>query len=95
MRAVRLEDSYEDALSNLYLVTETNLHQIIEHIQTLEARLVIIDSIQTITSNDLDSGAGSVTQVRECTSQLTRISKTNDIAMFLSLIHISEPTRPY
>ena len=83
MRAVRLEDSYEDALSNLYLVTETNLHQIIEHIQTLEARLVIIDSIQTITSNDLDSGAGSVTQVRECTSQLTRISKTNDIAMFL------------
>jgi DNA repair protein RadA/Sms len=52
-------------------------------IQALQARLVIIDSIQTATSAELDSGAGSVTQVRECAARLTRLAKANDVAIFL------------
>jgi DNA repair protein RadA/Sms len=45
--------------------------------------LVVIDSIQTVTSAELDSSAGSVTQVRECAAQLTKLAKATNVAIFL------------
>ncbi len=83
MRAGRLQGGNAAAMDDLYLVTDTNLEQIMAQIQALQARLVIIDSIQTVTSAELDSGAGSVTQVRECAARLTRLAKANDVAIFL------------
>jgi len=83
MRAARLQGPKGADFDDLYLVTETNLEQIMAHIQTLQARLVVIDSIQTVTSAELDSGAGSVTQVRECTARLTKLAKATNVAIFL------------
>ena len=83
MRAARLQGPKDANFDDLYLVAETNLEQIMAHIQTLQARLVVIDSIQTVTSAELDSGAGSVTQVRECTARLTKLAKAKDVAIFL------------
>ncbi len=67
----------------LYLVTETNLDTILEHIQNVKPRLVIIDSIQTVYLSGLNSTAGSVSQVRECAARLQEVAKTSGIAVFL------------
>ncbi len=68
---------------SLFLVTETNLPQILEHVAALKPRLLIIDSIQTTYLPDLESTAGSVSQVRECASQLRELAKTTGISVFL------------
>lgn len=82
MRAVRLHG--EKALpSELFLVTETNLGTILNHIQELRPSLVIVDSIQTVYLPELDTSAGSVTQVRECASQLRELAKSSGISVFL------------
>ena len=83
MRADRLQGGDTAAMDDLYLLAETNLEQIMAHIQALQARVAVIDSIQTVTSTELESGAGSVTQVRECAARLTRLAKANDVAIFL------------
>ncbi len=83
MRAGRLQDGDAPAMDDLYIITETNLEQIMTHIQKLQARIVIIDSIQTVSSSELDSSAGSVTQVRECAARLTRLAKANSVAIFV------------
>ena len=83
MRAARIQDGNIEAMDELYLVTENNLEQIMAHIQALRARIVIIDSIQSVNSIELDSSAGSVTQVRACAAHLTRLAKANDIAIFI------------
>ena len=79
MRARRLGLAPDD----LYLLTETNLHAIIDQINQLQPSVVIIDSIQTMYLDELRSAAGSVTQVRECAALLTRTAKTQTIPMFL------------
>ncbi|MBX3063712.1 MAG: DNA repair protein RadA [Anaerolineae bacterium] len=79
MRAERL-----GIISNeLYLVTETNLETIIEHIQNAQPRMVIIDSIQTLYSEDKPSSAGTVTQIRECATRLQMLAKTTGVSVFL------------
>ncbi|MDP6586386.1 MAG: DNA repair protein RadA [Anaerolineales bacterium] len=83
MRATRLDDWSQSNTNHLYLLTETNLEKIIEHILSTKAQLVIIDSIQTITSDDLDSSPGSITQVSNCTNLLTQLAKMSDVAIFL------------
>tara|TARA_Y100000590_G_scaffold377361_1_gene443554 strand:- start:76 stop:1404 length:1329 start_codon:yes stop_codon:yes gene_type:complete len=83
MRATRLEDWSQSDANHLYLLTETNLAKIVEHILSIKAKLVIIDSIQTITSDDLDSSPGSITQVSNCTTILTQLAKMSGIAIFL------------
>jgi len=67
----------------LYLVTETQLPQILEHVAALQPRLVIVDSIQTTYLPELESTAGSVSQVRECASRLRELAKTSGISVFL------------
>ncbi len=68
---------------NLYLVTETNLQTILEHVREIQPDLLIVDSIQTIYLPELDSSAGSVSQVRECSSQLRELAKSQGVSVFI------------
>jgi len=67
----------------LYLVTETDMQAILEHVEQIKPRLLIVDSIQTSTLPELESAAGSVSQVRECASRLRELAKSSGIAVFL------------
>jgi len=66
-----------------YLITETNLEIILQFIQQIEPKLIIVDSVQTLHSSQIDSPAGSLTQIRECTARLSEISKNEHIPVFL------------
>lgn len=68
---------------NLSLVSLTEIESIIALITTVKPQIVIVDSIQTMTSGAISSAAGSITQVRECTQMLIRAAKTADIPIFL------------
>ena len=83
MRASRLGGGRKDYPANLLLVTETNLEIILNHISDVNPNLVIIDSIQTVYLSELDSSAGSVSQVRECASHLRELAKSSGISVFL------------
>ncbi len=67
----------------LYILPETNLDVIIHHVQQYQPQLVVVDSIQTVYVNDLDSPAGSIGQVRECAARLMRVAKTHSIPVLL------------
>ena len=69
--------------ANLLLVTETNLEIILNHINEVKPELLIVDSIQTVYLSRMDSSAGSVSQVRECSSQLRELAKTSLISVFV------------
>ena len=90
MRAARVqaqstgETGMESPLpKELFIVTETNLGVIMEHIREVKPTLLIVDSIQTTYIPELTSSAGSVTQVRECASQLRELAKTSGISVFV------------
>ncbi|GAP09092.1 DNA repair protein RadA [Bellilinea caldifistulae] len=86
MRAVRLlQNNHADQPlpDNLFLVTETNLEIIFEHIRTVAPLLLVIDSIQTVYLPELGSSAGSVGQVRECASRLRELAKSSGMAVFV------------
>jgi DNA repair protein RadA/Sms len=68
---------------NLLLVTETNLEIILNHVNEIKPDLLIVDSIQTVYLSSMDSSAGSVSQVRECSSQLRELAKTSGITVFV------------
>src|SRR5512138_2229448 len=82
MRAVRL-NRQKELPQNLLLVTETNLEIILNHINEVKPDLLIVDSIQTVYLSELDSSAGSVSQVRECSSQLRELAKTRGVSVFV------------
>lgn len=67
----------------LFVLAETNLQLINNQIEQLKPAFIVIDSIQTIFKEEVTSAPGSVTQVRECTSELMRIAKTKDIPIFI------------
>ncbi len=84
MRAMRLlKDEKGEMPEGLLLVTETNLSAILEHIAAVKPAMVIVDSIQTTYMPELESSAGSVTQVRECASRLRELAKGSGVAVFL------------
>ena len=79
MRAQRV-----GALSeNLFVVSETNLDAIAEQIEKIRPATVVVDSIQTMYRDDLDSAPGSVAQVRECAARLMYIAKATGVSVFL------------
>ncbi len=80
MRAERLSHEMND---NCYIVCETSLDAIFEHINKTQPELVIIDSIQTIATDDLESSAGSVGQVRECASRILKYAKESGTPIIL------------
>lgn len=83
-RQVRMRADRLQALAdNLFVVSETNLETITQHIIDNKPELLVIDSIQTIFKPEVQSAPGSVSQVRECSVELLRIAKTNGIAAFI------------
>jgi len=68
---------------NLLLLNETNLDAIISNADSINPRLLIVDSIQTTYTGDITSAAGSVSQVRECAMRLTNVAKASGMAAFL------------
>lgn len=79
MRATRLGKLNENTL----VLSETSLQAIISHISQVSPSLVIIDSIQTLFSEEIESTPGSVSQVRECAAQLLRVAKQTGIPIVL------------
>ena len=79
MRSDRLNISNE----NFYLLTETDTNIIFKEIKKLRPELVIVDSIQTLQSNLIDSAAGTVSQIRECAAAFQRFAKETNTPVFL------------
>ena len=80
MRANRLDAHTSD---NFYIVNLTNLDGIFEAIKKVEAKIVIIDSIQVIYTEQVNSSPGSVSQVRECANMLMKFAKRYGISIFM------------
>ncbi len=68
---------------NCYILTETSTQNIIKQIEILQPNFLIVDSIQTLHSAHIESSPGSVSQIRECTSELMRYAKESSTAVFL------------
>ncbi|MCM1022012.1 MAG: DNA repair protein RadA [Muribaculum sp.] len=68
---------------NCLIVCETSLENILEHVRNTKPEIIIIDSIQTIASDDIESAAGSVSQVRECAARLLHCAKTTNTPVIL------------
>ena len=79
MRADRLKSKNE----NFYLLTETSTQTIFQEIKKLKPELVIVDSIQTLQSNFIESSPGSVSQIRECAAEFQRFAKETNTPVFL------------
>ena len=79
MRAQRLGKAGE----NLLIMSATDLTQILVQAQAEKPRILVIDSIQTMFNSELETSAGSVGQVRECTSKLLRFAKDTGIAIII------------
>lgn len=68
---------------NVLIACETSLENILEHIDEVSPELLIVDSIQTIASDEIESSAGSVSQVRECASRLLKYAKESNVPVML------------
>jgi DNA repair protein RadA/Sms len=78
-RAQRIKHSND----NLFVFTETNTQKIFQAIEKVNPQIVIVDSIQTLTTNYIDSVAGTISQIRECTAELIKFAKETDTPVFL------------
>lgn len=79
LRADRLQATNDD----FYLLTETDTSILFKEIKKLQPQLVIVDSIQTLQSNLIDSAAGSISQIRECAATFQRYAKETNTPVFL------------
>ncbi len=86
MRADRV---CKGSLDNLYLLAETNIENIVQVQEELKPEFLIIDSIQTMYTDELESAPGSVSQVRACGSELMRIGKGQNIPVFI-VAHVTK-----
>ena len=68
---------------NVFIVCETSLETIFDHIEAVQPSILVVDSIQTIASDALDSAAGSVGQVRECAARLLKYAKAENVPVLL------------
>lgn len=73
----------KSSLDHISILCETALEKIFSHIQELAPGLVVIDSIQTISTDEVESSPGSISQVRECAAALLRFAKTSGIPVIL------------
>lgn len=85
LRAERLAGNPE----NLYIVSETNLENILQQVKEVQPEVVVIDSIQTIGTEALDASIGSLSQVRECAARILEFAKTENIP-FIMVGHITK-----
>ncbi len=80
MRAERLGGGKND---NVLVLTDTSLENIFAHTKEVMPELMIVDSIQTIATEDVDSSPGSISQVRECASAFLRFAKSSGVPVIL------------
>ena len=80
MRAERIQSG---ETGHVLILCETSLEQIFDQIKDVQPELVIIDSIQTISTAEADSSPGSITQVRECATALLRFAKSSNVPVIL------------
>lgn len=90
LRATRLggkntsaNDNDGQASDNVFIACETNLDDILIHVANVEPDILVIDSIQTIATDDLESSAGSVGQVRECAARILKFAKESGTPVLL------------
>jgi DNA repair protein RadA/Sms len=69
--------------NNTFILCETAVDRIFAHIENVKPALVVVDSIQTIASSEIESAAGSVSQVRECAAQFLRYAKESGVPVIL------------
>ncbi len=69
--------------TNCFILTETNTQNIFKQVEALEPHLLIIDSIQTLHTAQIESSPGSVSQVRECAAELMRFAKESSTPVFI------------
>jgi DNA repair protein RadA/Sms len=79
LRAARVNINNE----NFYLFTETKTQNIFSEIKKIQPHLIIVDSIQTLESNLIESAAGSVSQIRQCASELQQFAKQTNTPVFI------------
>lgn len=79
LRAERLDIMSDE----LFVLAETNLYYVLQHIKEIKPEFVVIDSIQTIFKEDVTSAPGSVSQVRECTMELMKAAKQNGLPIVI------------
>ena len=93
LRADRVcTDTAKDAAGlsdNLYIYPETNMENILSVCEEMKPCFVIIDSIQTMYSAEVDSAAGSVAQIRACSNLLIRYAKTSNVPVFI-VAHVTK-----
>ncbi len=86
MRAERLQPTdplHDTQRGEVYVLCETSLENIFTQLQDLRPDLLIVDSIQTIATDTVESSPGSITQVRECAAALLRFAKTSGVPVIL------------
>jgi len=66
-----------------FILTETNTQKIFRHAQEIEPQLIVVDSIQTLHTQFVESSPGSISQIRECTSELIRYAKETNVPVVL------------
>ena len=76
-------DRISEGTSNCYILNQTKTQSIFKQIEHIEPDLVIIDSIQTLHSDYLESAPGSISQIRECASELIKFAKETHTPVFL------------
>ena len=79
LRASRVKSTHE----NCYILTETSLENVLTQIENTKAELVIVDSIQTMFTENISSSPGSISQIRECTVRLLKYAKETGIPVLL------------
>jgi DNA repair protein RadA/Sms len=79
MRAERINRNSE----HCYILTETSTQNIFQQIEKLQPDILVVDSIQTLHTANIDSSPGSVSQIRECTAELIKYAKETSTAVFL------------
>lgn len=79
MRAERLKISSDDC----YFLTETNIQRIFQQVKEVKPQVLIVDSIQTLQSEHIESAAGSVSQIRECAGEFQKFAKQTHTPVFL------------
>ena len=80
---LRGERVYQGSTDHCLIVSETSLERILTHTQNISPDILIIDSVQTLQTERVESAPGSVSQVRECTSGLLRFSKERNLPVIL------------
>lgn len=88
LRADRLVEKYEDgasseALADVQVVCEAMIETVFEHVKAVQPDIVVIDSIQTMATESVESSPGSVSQIRECSAMILKFAKESNTPVIL------------